>query len=221
MLVGGAGGGILGAILGAMMLKAGGRFLNSPKMAQKWLDLYTTGQRLDENAKKALLPSRQGAFADLFNYAFADDPDAPKISPGNIPEKDVIKYLQGETVQAVPTEEGLYEAVPPSVKERFNPDLRKLRDLKAESLSDIESFNRGLTVANTRTDILDAMSNQQTPREITPQVQEFLETPSAVNVPEQAQQAQASIAGATQSVYKTLFPGDPLGEAIAAKTGAV
>ena len=221
MLVGGAGGGILGAVLGAMMLKAGGRFLNSPKMAQKWLDLYTTGQRLDENAKKALLPSRQGAFADLFNYAFADDPDAPKISPGNIPEKDVIKYLQGETVQSVPTEEGLYEAVPPSVKERFNPDLKKLKDLKAEDVSDIESFNRGLTVANTRTDILDAMSNQQTPREITPQVQEFLETPSAVNVPQQAKQAQASIAGATQSVYKTLFPGDPLGEAIAGKTGAV
>jgi hypothetical protein len=23
-------------------------------------------------------------FADIFNYAFADDPDAPKISPGNM-----------------------------------------------------------------------------------------------------------------------------------------
>jgi hypothetical protein len=41
------------------MIKAGARFFNSPKYAAKWVDLYSTGQRLDENAKKALQPSRQ------------------------------------------------------------------------------------------------------------------------------------------------------------------
>ena len=75
-----------------------------------------------------------------------------------------------------------------------------------------------------RTDIIDNLSNQPVPREITPQVQQFLESPSSIDVfqqSKQAQQAQANISGATQTVYKTLFPGDPLGEAIAGKTGAV
>jgi hypothetical protein len=73
-----------------------------------------------KNAKKALQPSRQSVFADIFNYAFEDDPDAPKISPGNIKEKDVINYLQNmDTVQSVPTAAGLYEAVPNEVKEKI------------------------------------------------------------------------------------------------------
>ena len=124
LLFGGAGG-LLGVALSAIMIKASARFFNSPKMAAKWLDLYSTGQRLDENLDKAIQPSRQSNFADIFNYAFADDPDAPKISPGNINEKDVINYLQNmDTVQSVPTEEGLYESIPNNVKERFNPDLK-------------------------------------------------------------------------------------------------
>ena len=220
LLFGGAGG-LLGVALSALMIKAAARFFNSPKYAAKWVDLYSTGQRLDENAKKALQPSRQAAFADLFNYAFADDPDAPKISPGNIKEKDVINYLQNmDTVQSVPTEEGLYESIPNDVKERFNPDLKRLRELSSIEKFDITNYDRGLKVANTRTDILDGLASQQNVRTIPTELQGFLENPSAVEVPEGVQQASANIPAQTQAVYDALFPQDKLGSAIAGTQNA-
>jgi hypothetical protein len=220
LLFGGAGG-LLGVALSAIMIKASARFFNSPKMAAKWLDLYSSGQRLDENLDKAIQPSRQSNFADIFNYAFADDPDAPKISPGNINEKDVINYLQNmDTVQSVPTEEGLYEAVPNQVKERFNPDLKRLRELSSIEKFDITNYDRGLKVANTRTDILDGLASQQNVRTIPTELQGFLENPSAVEVPEGVQQAAANIPAQTQAVYDALFPQDKLGSAIAGTQNA-
>ena len=220
LLFGGAGG-LLGVALSAIMIKASARFFNSPKMAAKWLDLYSSGQRLDVNFDKAIQPSRQSNFADIFNYAFADDPDAPKISPGNINEKDVINYLQNmDTVQSVPTEEGLYEAVPNQVKERFNPDLKRLRELSAVEKFDITNYDRGLKVANTRTDILDGLASQQNVRTIPTELQGFLENPSAVDVPEGVQQAAANIPAQTQAVYDALFPQDKLGSAIAGTQNA-
>jgi hypothetical protein len=220
LLFGGAGG-LLGVALSAIMIKASARFFNSPKMAAKWLDLYSTGQRLDENLDKAIQPSRQSNFADIFNYAFADDPDAPKISPGNINEKDVINYLQNmDTVQSVPTEEGLYESIPNNVKERFNPDLKRLRELSSIEKFDITNYDRGLKVANTRTDILDGLASQQNVRTIPPELQGFLENPSAVDVPEGVQQAAANIPAQTQAVYDALFPQDKLGSAIAGTQNA-
>jgi hypothetical protein len=220
LLFGGAGG-LLGVALSAIMIKASARFFNSPKMAAKWLDLYSTGQRLDENLDKAIQPSRQSNFADIFNYAFADDPDAPKISPGNIKEKDVINYLQNmDTVQSVPTEEGLYESIPNDVKERFNPDLKRLRELSSVEKFDITNYDRGLKVANTRTDILDGLASQQNARTIPAELQGFLENPSAVNVPEGVQQAAANIPAQTQAVYDALFPQDKLGSAIAGTQNA-
>jgi hypothetical protein len=220
LLFGGAGG-LLGVALSAIMIKASARFFNSPKMAAKWLDLYSSGQRLDENLDKAIQPSRQSNFADIFNYAFADDPDAPKISPGNINEKDVINYLQNmDTVQSVPTEEGLYESIPNNVKERFNPDLKRLRELSSIEKFDITNYDRGLKVANTRTDILDGLASQQNARTIPAELQGFLENPSAVDVPEGVQQAAANIPAQTQAVYDALFPQDKLGSAIAGTQNA-
>jgi hypothetical protein len=220
LLFGGAGG-LLGVALSAIMIKASARFFNSPKMAAKWLDLYSSGQRLDENLDKAIQPSRQSNFADIFNYAFADDPDAPKISPGNINEKDVINYLQNmDTVQSVPTEEGLYESIPNNVKERFNPDLKRLRELSSIEKFDITNYDRGLKVANTRTDILEGLASQQNVRTIPPELQGFLENPSAVDVPEGVQQAAANIPAQTQAVYDALFPQDKLGSAIAGTQNA-
>jgi hypothetical protein len=225
-IVGAAGlsGGIGSIILSAIFLKAGARFLNSPSMAAKWLDMYTTGQRIDINMTKSMDQSRQQTYADIFNYAFADDPDAPKINPANIDNAEVIKYLQGQTVQPYVSQEGLYQAVPQRVKEMFNPDLKKLRELSLEQLQDINSFNQGRAVADTRTDILDGLANQQNTRNIPENLQGFLENPSAIEVPEglkqASAQAQANISAQTQAVYDSLFPQDKLGSAIAGSQNA-
>ena len=141
--------------------------------------------------------------------------------PGNIKEKDVINYLQNmDTVQSVPTEEGLYESIPNDVKERFNPDLKRLRKLSNIEKFDITNYDRGLKVANTRTDILDGLASQQNVRTIPTELQGFLENPSAVEVPEGVQQAAANIPAQTQAVYDALFPQDKLGSAIAGTQNA-
>jgi hypothetical protein len=217
----GLSGGIGATILSAIFLKAGARFLNSPYWASKWLDMYTSGQRIDINMEKSMIQSRQQTLADIFNYAFAEtDPDAPKINPNNIDNAAIIKYLQGQTVQPYVSQEGLYQAVPPRVKEMFNPDLKKLRELNLEQLQGINAFNQGRAVADTRTDILEGLASQQNVRTIPPELQGFLENPSAVDVPEGVQQAAANIPAQTQAVYDALFPQDKLGSAIAGTQNA-
>ena len=224
LLMGGSGG-LLPLVMTALILKTGGKAFNSPKIAQKWADLYTTGQRADDNVRKAMQPSRQAAFADVFNYLTADDPDAPVISPGNIPEKMIIEYLQSPgSVQRVPTEEGLYQSIPRDVKESFNPDLKRLRELSSMQRFDFQNYSNGLQVASTRADILDGLADQQNVQQIPPQLQGFLENPSAIEVPEGLKQAsaqtQANIPAQTQAVYDSLFPRDKLGSAIAGSQNA-
>jgi hypothetical protein len=190
-------------------------------MAAKWLDMYTTGQRIDINMEKSMLQSRQQTYADIFNYAFPEnDPDAPIINPAKIDNAAIIKYLQGQTVQPYVSQEGLYQSIPPKVREMFNPDLKKLRELNLEQLQGINAFNQGRAIADTRTDILDGLASQQNARTIPPELQGFLENPSAVDVPEGVQQAAANIPAQTQAVYDALFPQDKLGSAIAGTQNA-
>jgi hypothetical protein len=224
ILLGGAGG-LLGLASAALLVKFVARGFNSPMIAQKWVDLYTIGQRVDDNFEKAMQPSRRAMWADLFNYLTWEDPDAPVISPGNIPDKMVIEYLQSPgSVQRVPTEEGLYQSIPRDVKERFNPDLKRLRELSSMQRFEFQNYNNGLQVANTRTDILDGLADQQNVQQIPPQLQGFLENPSAIEVPEglkqASAQAQANIPAQTQAVYDSLFPQDKLGSAIAGSQNA-
>jgi hypothetical protein len=217
----GVSGGIGATILSGIILKSLARFLNSPTMAAKWLDMYTTGQRIDINMEKSMLQSRQQTYADIFNYAFPEnDPDAPIINPAKIDNAAIIKYLQGQTVQPYVSQEGLYQSIPPKVREMFNPDLKKLRELNLEQLQGINAFNQGRAIADTRTDILDGLASQQNVRTIPPELQGFLENPSAVDVPEGVQQAAANIPAQTQAVYDALFPQDKLGSAIAGTQNA-
>jgi len=173
-----------------------------------------------------MLPTRQAIFADLFNYAFADDPDRPIVAPGNLPEEKIIKYLQEqETVQSVPTEDGLYNTTPDETKMRFDPDLRKLRDLNEIQYVDVEGFNRGVRIANERTDMLDdAENNPQLQEGLTPQARKFIENPQAETGVETGMNMAQGIQPSQQSanMYKAMFPGDTLGAAIAQKraTGA-
>jgi len=220
--------GLLSAAMGAIMIRGGAHFFNSPALAKKWLDLYTVGERLNINSIQALSPTRQAVFADIFNYAFADDPDRPIVKPGNISEEKIIKYLQDqETVQTVPTADGLYNTVPDEVKMRFDPDLRKLKNLNESQYVEVEGFNNGMRIANERTDLLhEAESNPQMAQAITPQASQFLENPQRdMAVPPGATAGMNMAQGITPSpqtanMYKAMFPGDSLGAAIAEKRAA-
>ena len=219
-------GGPLGVAMTYMMIRGGAHFFNSPALAKRWLDLYTVAERLEINRIQALTPTRQAIFADLFNYAFGDDPDRPIVAPGNIPEEKIIEYLQNkETVQVVPTAEGLYHSLPDETKMRFDPTLQGLNQMSAANFDNVKSFGQGMSIANERSDLIDAVeTDPQVAGAVTPQAKQFIENPAA-RVPDAVQKGMNAAQGIqptpqTSNMYKAMFPGDSLGAAIAERRAA-
>ena len=102
---------------------------------------------------------------------------------------------------------------------RFDPDLRKLRDLNKDQFVEVEGFNRGMRIANERTEMLDeAENNPQLQQGLTPQAKKFIENPQVEEGMNLAQGVQPSQQSA--NMYKAMFPGDSLGAAIAQKRAA-
>ena len=215
-LLGGFEGGILGTVLTGLFLKGGAHLINSPKFTKSWLDLYSTGERMTINKIQSLQPPKRAVFADMFNYAFATDPDAPKVNPNNIDEKDIIKYLQGKTLTSVPTDKGIYDVLPEEIKTRFNPERLKLKELKGETKKDFNTYLQGRQVAKFREDLIDNLDTEQGMKMASqPRVAEFIQNPMDLRVPEGAKTMQPNINQVTADVYSGLFPGDSIGTTIA------
>jgi hypothetical protein len=215
-LLGGFEGGILGTVLTGLFLKGGAHLINSPKFTKSWLDLYSTGERMTINKIQSLQPPKRAVFADMFNYAFATDPDAPKVNPNNIDEKDIIKYLQGKTLTSVPTDKGIYDVLPEEIKTRFNPERLKLKELKGETKKDFNTYLQGRQVAKFREDLIDNLDTEQGMKMASqPRVAEFIQNPMDLKVPEGAKTMQPNINQVTADVYSGLFPGDSIGTTIA------
>jgi hypothetical protein len=215
-LLGGFTGGILGTVLTGLFLKGGAHLINSPKFTKAWLDLYSTGERMTINKIQSLQPPKRAVFADMFNYAFATDPDAPKVNPNNIDEQAVIKYLQGKTLTSVPTDKGIYDVLPEEIKNRFNPERLKLKELKGETKKDFNTYLQGRQVAKFREDLIDNLDTEQGMKMASqPRVAEFIQNPMDLKVPEGARTMQPNISQVTADVYSGLFPGDSIGTTIA------
>jgi hypothetical protein len=215
-LLGGFTGGILGTVLTGLFLKGGAHLINSPKFTKAWLDLYSTGERMTINKIQSLQPPKRAVFADMFNYAFATDPDAPKVNPNNIDEQAVIKYLQGKTLTSVPTDKGIYDVLPEEIKNRFNPERLKLKDLRGENKKDFNTYLQGRQVAKFREDLIDNLDTEQGMKMASqPRVAEFIQNPMDLKVPEGAKTIQPTINPVTADVYSGLFPGDSIGTTIA------
>jgi hypothetical protein len=215
-LLGGAGGSILGTVLSGLFLKGGAHLINSPKFTKAWLDLYSTGERMTINKIQSLQPPKRAVFADMFNYAFATDPDAPKVNPNNIDEQAIIKYLQGKTLTSVPTDKGIYDVLPEEIKTRFNPERLKLKELKGETKKDFNTYLQGRQVAKFREDLIDNLDTEKGMQMASqPRVAEFIQNPMDLKVPEGAKTIQPTINPVTADVYSGLFPGDSIGTTIA------
>jgi hypothetical protein len=215
-LLGGFTGSILGTVLTGLFLKGGAHLINSPKFTKAWLDLYSTGERMTINKIQSLQPPKRAVFADMFNYAFATDPDAPKVNPNNIDEQAVIKYLQGKTLTSVPTDKGIYDVLPEEIKNRFNPERLKLKELKGETKKDFNTYLQGRQVAKFREDLIDNLDTEQGMKMASqPRVAEFIQNPMDLKVPEGAKTMQPNISQVTADVYSGLFPGDSIGTTIA------
>ena len=215
-LLGGFEGGVLGAVLTGLFLKGGAHLINSPKFTKSWLDLYSTGERMTINKIQSLQPPKRAVFADMFNYIFATDPDAPKVNPNNIDEEAIIKYLQGKTLTSVPSDKGIYDVLPEEIKNRFNPERLKLKDLRGENKTDFNTYLQGRQVAKFREDLIDNLDTEQGMKMASqPRVAQFIQNPMDLKIPEGAKTIQPNINPVTADVYSGLFPGDSIGTTIA------
>ena len=213
---GGGQGSLLGAALTGLALKGGAHLINSPKFTKAWLDLYSTGERMNINKIASLQPPKRAVFADMFNYIFATDPDAPKINPNSIDEEAIVKYLQGKTLTSVPSDKGIYDVLPEEIKNRFNPERLKLKDLRGENKTDFNTYLQGRQVAKFREDLIDNLDTEQGMKMASqPRVAQFIQNPMDLKIPEGAKTIQPNINPVTADVYSGLFPGDSIGTTIA------
>jgi len=220
-LGGAAGGGLGGAIMAGLMLKGAAAIVNTPKIASMWLEVagrpnYTVGQRMDINSIRALQPNKRAVFADMFNFIFSMDDDAPKVNPNDIDEERIIKYLQGNTKVSIPTDKGVYNSLSESIKDKFSPERIKLKQIKGETKKDFNTFMQGSQIASFRENLIDNLDTEQGMKVASqPRVAQFIQNPMDLKVPEGAKTMQANINPVTADVYAGLFPGDTIGATIA------
>jgi hypothetical protein len=186
-----------------------------------WLEVagrpnYTVGQRMDINSIRALQPNKRAVFADMFNFIFSMDDDAPKVNPNNIDEERIIKYLQGNTKVSIPTDKGVYNSLSESIKDKFSPERIKLKQIKGETKKDFNTFMQGSQIASFRENLIDNLDTEQGMKVASqPRVAQFIQNPMDLKVPEGAKTMQANINPVTADVYAGLFPGDTIGATIA------
>jgi len=218
---GAAGGSLIGAVMFGLLLKGGAHILNTPRIAKAWVDImgspvYSKGELMDINTIRSLSPQKRSTFADMFNFIFSSDEDAPKVSPNDIDEERIIKYLQGPTKTSVPTDKGIYNAIPENIKEKFAPERIKLNQIKGETKKDFNTFMQGSQVASFRENLLDNLDTEKGAAIASqPRVAEFIQNPMDLRVPEGAKTMQPNISQVTSDVYSGLFPGDSIGTTIA------
>lgn len=224
-LAGGFAGGILTTALVSLGIRGLSQLANNPKILQKWIDLYSDGQRLDVNTLRSMAPPKRAALADVFNYITGDDPDAPIIDPNDINDEQIIEYLQkNPVITRGPTKRGVFDTMNEEIKERFNPDLTKLKQLSEKELEDIQTYTNGVKVADVKTDIMDRSTQLPEGQQLPQETQQFIEQQPEITIPEGtkagAAQIAANIPQSTQMVYDAIFPNDPLGSMIAGQKNA-
>ena len=224
-LAGGFTGGIVGAVAVSLGIRGLSQLANNPKLLQKWIDLYSDGQRLDVNELRSMAPPRRAILADVFNYITADDPDAPIIDPNDIKDQQIIEYLQkNPVITRGPTKRGLFDTMNEEIKERFNPDLKRLKQLSQKELEDIQDYTNGVKVADVKAALMDQSTKLPAGQQLPQTTQQFIEEQPEIDIPEGTKQGAAQITAnipqSTQMVYDALFPNDNLMSAIAAQKNA-
>lgn len=214
----GFGGGILGFALTHILAKSAGLIMTNPKYSRTWNNLYRGQSLLTKNSLRAMDPPMRAKFADLFNYSFEDDPDAPIIDPNDIPEERVIKYLQGTKLKSIVTDKGIYDMLNENLKDRFDPVRKRFRELDNNSKNDIKSFTQGLQVANFRSELIDNLDSPNGAKVAElPRVRDFITNPMDLQVPASAKTSlvEPVIPQVTADVYQGFFPRDTIGTTIA------
>ena len=223
VLTGGIGGGMLGAITLWAGLKYSTRLMNSPDALKYFTNVYPEMQRRYMNMFGGSLrrpvdaPPRRDRLADFLNYAISGDPDAPYVTPDNIDDERIIKYLLEAPVHEA-SGDMLYDEQPQAVKELFDPDLTTIRKLSADQLEDVGAAVEGMNLGKKRDTLIEELDSPAGAEVLAQNsgLKDFIQNPPAANAtinPIQSPQTANTMQG--PNTYRNLFPGDTLGAAIA------
>jgi len=227
-------GGVAGGLMGTMFLWAGlkysSRMVNSPAVLKYWTNTYPEMERRYIDMVGGSLrrpvdaPPRRDRLADFLNYAFGGDPDAPYVTPDNITDERIIKYLLESPVHE-PHGSMLYEEQPQAVKELFDPDLTTIRKLSPQELHDVSAAVEGMNLGKKRDTLLEQLDSPAGAKILAEDtnLKNFIENPptanQTINPIQRPQSANTVQRPQGANTYRNLFPGDNLGAAIAESQG--
>tara|TARA_R100001530_G_scaffold136182_1_gene115665 strand:- start:391 stop:1053 length:663 start_codon:yes stop_codon:yes gene_type:complete len=190
-----------------------------PEMERRYIDMVGGSLRRPVDA-----PPRRDRLADFLNYAFGGDPDAPYVTPDNITDERIIKYLLESPVHE-PHGSMLYEEQPQAVKELFDPDLTTIRKLSPQELHDVSAAVEGMNLGKKRDTLLEQLDSPAGAKILAEDtnLKNFIENPptanQTINPIQRPQSANTVQRPQGANTYRNLFPGDNLGAAIAESQG--
>jgi len=221
--LGGVGGGLMGTMFLWGGLKYSTRMVNSPAVLKYWTNTYPEMERRYMNMVGGSLrrpvdaPPRRDRLADFLNYAFGGDPDAPYVTPDNITDERIIKYLLEAPVHET-NGAMLYDEQPQAVKELFDPDLTTIRKLPPQELQDISAAVEGMNIGKKRDTLLEQLDSPAGAKLLAQDtnLKNFIQDPPTANQTiNPVQRPQTANTVQRPNTYRNLFPGDNLGAAIA------
>jgi hypothetical protein len=210
--IGGAfvlGGPIAAAIPFAMLLAGGGYLLSNPKSVKLLLDVYTDMERFDKLGKTISPTNMPKSMMKLLNWAADEDKDFPDIDPKKINFEEVTEYLINKNIK-VPAFGFSTNAINPKLKKDLFPEIGVVdRSSQAEDIGGVnflEGSDKGGQTATAIANYMPQSSGQA------PSYQGLVDPKYLSQQPVQPVQPVANV---NTQQFKSLFPNDPLGQAIA------
>jgi hypothetical protein len=202
-------GGPAAAIPFALLLAGGGYLLSNPKSVKLLLDVYTDMERFDKLGKTISPTNMPKSMMKLLNWAADEDKDFPDIDPKKINFEEVTEYLINKNIK-VPAFGFSTNAINPKLRKDLFPEIDVVnRSSQAEDIGGVnflEGSDKGGQTATAIANYMPQSSGQA------PSYQGLVDPKYLSQQPIQPVQPVANI---NTQQFKSLFPNDPLGQAIA------
>jgi len=205
-----AGGGtIAAAIPFALLLGSGGYLLSNPKSAKLLLDVYSDMERFDKLGKTMSPANMPKSMFRLLNWAADEDKDFPDIDPKKIDFEEVTDYLINKNIK-VPAFGFSSKAINPKLRKDLFPELTVVdKSSQAEDISGVNFLNG----SDQGGQIASEISNFTPQNTAQPPAYQGLVDPKYLSG--QTVQPVQNVQPVNTQQFQSLFPNDPLGQAIA------
>jgi len=202
-------GGPAAAIPFAMLLAGGGYVLSNPKSVKLLLDVYTDMERYDKLGKTISPTNMPKSLMKLLNWGFDEDKDFPDIDPKKINFEEITEYLINKNIK-VPAFGFSTNAINPKLRNDLFPEINVInKSSQAEDMGGVnflEGSDKGGQTATAIANYMPQSSGQA------PSYQGLVDPKYLSQQPVKAIQPVANV---NTQQFKSLFPNDPLGQAIA------